>query len=508
MKLFWKQFIVMMCVIILSFMIFGNILMYTAFQTMLNRETERGIEELKTYQYALVASLEGLPEDYQATDLAVSQIAASLMKNLNSDQDGVVVYNKKKKVIYQNSRYQSELIRKIEKVPSGVWQIVRRNGHYYLETLCKIKSSTENYTLEIHRNIDHIYQDRTRLYDRYIFILIFVSAVFTVVLFLISMHFTRPIRRLSQVAQAFADGDFKKRVKEKGNDEVAVLSRDFNRMAGQLESNIWELEENARRQEEFTEAFSHELKTPLTSIIGYADMLRSIDMSREDISLSANYIFQQGKRLERLALKMMELTYVDKQEIRFQEMAVSVFMENIRAMTEKMLKEKEISFLCEAEEGNLYGDPDLLTSLFLNLIDNARKACDIGGNIVWKGMCTEDGYCFTIRDDGQGIPKEEIQNITEAFYMVDKSRARKEGGAGMGMALCQKIIQRHQAEWTIQSRLGEGTEIYVRFFDFIGKSDKRGGSLPLANFERRVSQPPLFGQRNQKEGGSRDEKGQ
>ncbi len=99
---------------------------------------------------------------------------------------------------------------------------------------------------------------------------------------------------------------------------MAVLSRDFNQMAGQLEENIWELEENARRQEEFTEAFSHELKTPLTSIIGYADMLRSIEMSQEDISLSANYIFQQGKRLERLALKMMELTYIDKQEILFQ----------------------------------------------------------------------------------------------------------------------------------------------------------------------------------------------
>lgn len=464
MKLFWKQFIVMMCVILLSFMVFGNILMYTAFQTMLNRETERGIEELKIYQYALVASLEGLPKDYQAMDLAVSQIAASLKKNVNSDQDGVVLYNKKKKVIYQSSRYQSKLIEKIEKGKSGVWQITSRKGHYYLETLCKIKSSAGNYTLEIHRNIDHIYQDRNQLYDRYIFILLIVSAVFTVVLFLVSMHFTRPIRRLSQVAQAFANGDFKKRVKEKGNDEVAVLSRDFNQMAGQLEANIWELEENARRQEEFTEAFSHELKTPLTSIIGYADMLRSVEMSREDISLSANTIFQQGKRLERLALKMMELTYIDKQEIRFQQMDVPAFMENIRAMTEKLLKKKEISLICEVEEGNLYGDPDLLTSLFLNLIDNARKACDIGGQIIWKSMCREESTYFSIKDNGQGIPEEEIQNITEAFYMVDKSRARKEGGAGMGMTLCQKIIQRHQAEWTIQSRLGEGTEICVRFF--------------------------------------------
>lgn len=465
MKLFWKQFIAMMCVIILSFMIFGNILMYMAFQTMLNHETEQGIEEIKIYQYALVASLEGLPKDYQATEMAVSQIAMSLKKNLISDQDAVVLYNEKKKVVYQNSSYQSELIDNIKEDTSGVWQIAGREGHYYLETLCKVQSSTGEYTLEMHRNIDHIYQGRSSLYDRYFVALIVVSAVFTVVILFFSMHFTRPVRRLSQVTQAFANGDYKCRVKEKGNDEVAVLSRDFNRMAGQLEENIWELEENARRQEEFTEAFSHELKTPLTSIIGYADILRSRELSGEEISLSANYIFQQGKRLERLALKMMELTYVNKQELQFQKIDARAFMEYTLAMAGKLLQEKGISFEIEAEDGFVYGDLDLLSSLFLNLIDNARKACDVGGEIVWKGRRTEDGYLFSLKDNGQGIPEDEIQKITEPFYMVDKSRARKEGGAGMGMALCQVIIKCHHAKWDIWSRIGEGTEIRIRFFE-------------------------------------------
>ena len=454
----------MMCVILISFMTFGSILISTAFETMINREKERSIEEIKIYQYALVASLEGLPKDYQATDFAVSQIAKSLKKNLDSKQDAVILYNKKNKVIYQNSSYRSELIKEMGKEKSGVWQIAKREGHYYLETLCKIRSSIKDYTLEIHRNMDHIYQDRERLYDRYVLVLTLVSAAFTIVLLIFSIFFTRPIRRLSQVVQAFAKGDFKSRIREKGNDEVAVLSRDFNQMAGQLEENIWELEENARRQEEFTEAFSHELKTPLTSIIGYADMLRSIEMSQEDISLSANYIFQQGKRLERLALKMMELTYIDKQEILFQEIYVTAFMDSVRAITDKLLQKKEICLQIETEEGILYGDMDLLSSLFLNLIDNAKKACDVGGKIVCEGYQIENGYCFSIMDNGQGIPEAEIQNIVEPFYMVDKSRARKEGGAGIGMALCQKIIQLHHAEWSIRSRTGEGTEIEIRFF--------------------------------------------
>jgi len=104
-----------MCVILISFMTFGSILISTAFETMINREKERSIEEIKIYQYALVASLEGLPKDYQATDFAVSQIAKSLKKNLDSKQDAVILYNKKNKVIYQNSSYRSELIKKMGK---------------------------------------------------------------------------------------------------------------------------------------------------------------------------------------------------------------------------------------------------------------------------------------------------------------------------------------------------------------------------------------------------------
>lgn len=465
MKLFWKQFIAMMCVIILSFTLFGNILMAMAFQTMINRETDQSIEEIKVYQYALMASLEALPNDYQATDMALSQIAMTLKQNLINDKDDVVLYNDEKKPIYQNSDYFSELAENIGEDASGVWQIVKRGEHYYLETLCKVQKDEERYTLEIHRNIDRIYQDRARLYERYILALILVSAVFTIILALFSMHFTRPIQRLSKAARDFAGGNLKSRVKAKGNDEVAVLSRDFNQMAGQLEANIWELEENARRQEEFTEAFSHEMKTPLTSIIGYADMLRSMEMSDEDISLSANYIFQQGKRLERLALKMMELIYVDKQKLQFREINVRVFVENIQAMTEHVLLEQGITFCVKMEKGVVYGEPDLLSSVFLNLIDNAKKACGDGGRINWIGENAEGGYRFLIRDNGQGIPEDEIQKITEPFYMVDKSRARKEGGAGMGMALCQIIIQRHEGIWEIQSEVGKGTEIRVFFPD-------------------------------------------
>ena len=249
MKLFGKLFTTMMCVTILSYMIFGNILVQTAFQTTLNREIERSIEEIRIFQYALVASMEGLPKDYQATDLAVGGIAESIQQSLNSSQSTVVIYNKNKKIIYQNTSYQSSLIQKENDISSGAWQITKHKNHYYLESLCKTKKDTDSYILEIHRTIDHIYQDRDRLYDRYFLTLLLISGAVAVVLFLFSIHFTRPVRKLSQATRAFADGDYKSRVREKGYDEVAVLSHDFNQMASQLEDSIRQLEETARRQE-------------------------------------------------------------------------------------------------------------------------------------------------------------------------------------------------------------------------------------------------------------------
>ena len=117
------------------------------------------------------------------------------------------------------------------------------------------------------------------------------------------------------------------------------------------------------------------------------------------------------------------------------------------------------------DRGIIYGDEELLLSLFYNLLDNAVKAMDKGeeGFILLKGTVLPGAYEVKVVDNGRGIPREEIGRITEAFYMVDKSRSRKEGGAGIGMALCHKIIYLHGGTLKIDSRLGEGTVMKVLF---------------------------------------------
>ena len=107
------------------------------------------------------------------------------------------------------------------------------------------------------------------------------------------------------------------------------------------------------------------------------------------------------------------------------------------------------------------GCRELLVMLFGNLLDNARKASEAGKRIYVKGSIKGTEYVVTVLDEGRGIPEKEIQHITEAFYMVDKSRARKQGGSGLGLALCQRIVEAHHGQMVIRSRVGVGTAVHI-----------------------------------------------
>lgn len=464
MRLFWKLFITMLCFVTVAFMIFGNIIIGIPFESSLERETNRSVEEMHIMVYALAASLDGLPDGYQASDTAVVEITKSISQSLENS-NGIIIYNEDKEVIYNSSSYESGLVNAKQTEGHGICSIIEHDSSHYIGCFFEVKSKTGNFYVEIDKTIDFIFEDREILYKNYRIALMTLFVFSAVLSFVFSISFTSPIRKLSLATRDFANGNYQRRVKVKGNDEVTALVNDFNSMAKQLEDNIHKLEENARRQEEFTEAFSHELKTPLTSIIGYADMLRSMKLSEEDVMTSSEYIFKEGKRLERLAYKMMELSLAGQQNIEMAPVSVEFLAEKIEKSAKYLLKSgnKNIKLEVSTESGIIYGDIDLLQSLFTNLIDNARKACTKNGTITLDGKNTSEGYELWVKDDGCGIPDNDIKKVTEAFYMVDKSRARKEGGAGIGLALCVKIIRLHNAEFEITSHEGAGTQVLTRF---------------------------------------------
>lgn len=221
------------------------------------------------------------------------------------------------------------------------------------------------------------------------------------------------------------------------------------------------MKEDMERKNQFVGNFTHELKTPMTSIIGYSDLIRSETLTREEEIKAANYIFSEAKRLERLSLKLLEIFVLNNEDITFIKMSPKSLIENIVGVLKNDYKNRRIKLSYSCEKGSCYMEPDLMRSLITNLIDNAGKAIEKEGEIKISCNMTENGCIIQVKDNGKGMPQYAINRITEAFYRVDKSRARKKGGAGLGLALCAKIVELHKGKINIDSKEGIGTIITI-----------------------------------------------
>lgn len=463
MKFFWKIFFAFTALITVVFSVFGIWMITHTFRNSLEKEIEEGNRENRMFQLAFETNMHSLSEHYW-TERVVRELAESLINNLDVQNYSYRLYRRAWGLIYENSENQlaHQLMEKMAE-DNCVYQVLEEDGRKYLIFMCKSVLGGRVYYLESAKDITELYEERDNFYAQYRVVMLVLIGISSLVIFVLSHLLTRSVVALSDTTRRFAEGDYDARANIYGEDEIGTLACDFNLMADSLNQKMDELKIAARQQEDFTASFAHELKTPLTSIIGYADMLRTMDMTGEETVEASNYIYSQGKRLESLSLKLLELIVTKYQDYQFKPIPVTALLAEVRELTAKNLEKKHNTCLLQMEEGMIYGEKDLLISLFTNLVDNARKALPEGGSIWITGKNTEEGYGVSVRDNGCGMPQEELDKITEAFYMVDKSRSRREGGAGLGMTLCSRIIEVHGAKWTISSSEGQGTEIYVLF---------------------------------------------
>lgn len=211
-------------------------------------------------------------------------------------------------------------------------------------------------------------------------------------------------------------------------------------------------------------AFAHELKTPMTSIIGFADLLRQDSLDESTRMMAAEYIFSEGHRLERLSFKLLELLLLQKDGVKAKTIWLGSFVAEVERALSPVLDKKNIRLLCKAEQTKVTFEPDLTKSLLYNLVDNAAKAMDHGGTITVQAASIPGGCQFTVTDEGRGMEKAELSKITEAFYRVDKARSRSQGGAGLGLSLCRQIVELHNGHIGFESQPGQGTTVTVTLY--------------------------------------------
>ena len=218
--------------------------------------------------------------------------------------------------------------------------------------------------------------------------------------------------------------------------------------------------DESEKRKQMLGSLTHELKTPMTSIIGFADTLLHVNVRKEQQEIALMHIHEECRRLERLSGKLMNLIGMyDNDSIHLECVSMIEIFERVARLEKENLLQKGIHLDCCCDMQNRMADSDLMESLLINLIDNAAKASKEGMKI-WV---TGHENVIMVKDEGCGIPQEELEHVTEAFYMVDKVRSRKSGGCGLGLALCSQIAQLHHATISIDSRLGEGTAVTVTF---------------------------------------------
>lgn len=464
MKLSWKLFFIITTAVLLAFSIYGTWMNYDYFKNNLNQE----IEDCNQSNRLLERSLGMLQSSVTAvygSRVSIGRIVSSIYEPYKSGESSVRIYDENGEIIYEDHHLKitHHIDDKISEKKNLGYEVLQKSEAYYLVSLLRAEDGKK---YEITRDITFIYNERNRMMLRYQSGVLLVTLLLGAAIYAIIYFSTQNIRSLTLMTKRFAQGDYKARVKAKGRDELYELSGDFNKMADMIEKQMESLKEEVLRQERFSAAFAHELRTPLTSIVGYADMLRMAQLEADEVEMCGNYIFSQGKRLQSLSGKLMEMIMADKGSLEKEEISSEKLLFTIAQMEKRRLEEAGLELIMDVKEGIIHGDLELLISLFINLMDNAVKASDFGKRIWVSGRIPAEDkweYEISVTDEGRGMKEEELKRVTEAFYMGDKSRSRKEGGAGMGMTLCEKIVILHGANWSIESQSDKGTMVTVRF---------------------------------------------
>lgn len=361
--------------------------------------------------------------------------------------------------IYNHTVISAEQLREVENRAYQDWDYsyLDWEGKHYIVFQKLVESDLVFYRIE---DISYVWDKMEWLTICMLLIMLAVTAVTVFALSGILKRILLPLQELNETTKHMAEGSYDRRFHVLRQDEIGQLGESFNKMAEAVEVRTHSLEESEKKKTLFMGNLTHELKTPMTAITGYAQTLLAAKLSEEQQQEALMYIYEECTRLERLSKKMMKLLELEMDDgLAFAEIPV----ESVFAAAERscgvILREKQIS-LKVVQHGEIFPmDADLMTDVLVNLIDNAAKASRPGGEIILKAY---ENF-IEVQDFGCGIPEEEQGKILEPFYMIDKSRSRKNGGSGLGLALTAMIVRRHGALLEIKSEPGKGTRMILQF---------------------------------------------
>lgn len=229
--------------------------------------------------------------------------------------------------------------------------------------------------------------------------------------------------------------------------------------------NVTEKLEREKLRREFSANVSHELKTPLTSISGFAEIIQDGYVKEEDVRAFAGRIYKEAQRLITLVEDVIRISQLDEGEVPYEWTETDLYQtaKNVFGTLSEAAKKQDVHLYIEGDRVQLHTVPNILEEVLFNLCDNAIKYNKPGGNVCICLTENEESVCISVKDNGVGIPKEDQSRVFERFYRVDKSHSKEIGGTGLGLSIVKHGVSFLGGEVELESTPGQGTEITVSF---------------------------------------------
>ncbi len=409
--------------------LFGTLMIQLFFHLQLSREQEA----LSAQSASTAQSLEAAAVSYALQNIPLSDdMLVSLLSSLN---DSASLCTSTGTLLDGSSS--------LPALTEGIHQRGRE-----LFAVRQVHLRGEEYLLHLPASLDALYESRALLLTLYAALYLLLIGIFTVIMQLAARHIVRPLERLSDISCRLSDGEMKLRADAGGAYEIESLSHAFNRMADTLTGEI-------ECQNRFIADLTHELKTPLTAMIGHADLIRSGRLQNEDAQLSAHQIVKEGQRLNALSARLIDLILLKNDALTLCDVFAASILEDTLSAFAPDAAARNIDFSMKCDDALISVDPALMRVVINNLTDNALKSD--ARSVQLEGIFADGTFTFRVRDDGRGMDEEALKRVTEPFYRVDKSRSRLQGGAGLGLSLCRQIAELHGSSLIFESRPAHGT---------------------------------------------------
>lgn len=340
------------------------------------------------------------------------------------------------------------------------------DGQRYFMVAAFLPSPFDNYHVVTVFSIQSVYEDWHSTVRLLMVLSVIFSSVIAVVLYALIYYITRPLEDISDAAVKFGNGDYQARINNTSDDELGQTARNFNVMADRITYQFDQLETMVADKQRLIDDISHEMRTPLTAIRGYVSYLQSAKIDEKEYFDTLNIIDRQAERMQKLSEGVLSFTRLNNQETdRTTPVQLCVLLADIQKSYKVKSDMYNITFNVNCPQGiTIYGEKLLYESLIGNLIDNAFNAClDTATRRVDVNVQQGENLTVKIADTGIGMSPQTLENIYKPFFRADKSRSRKQGGAGLGAALCKEIADIYGIQIDYQSQLGAGTTVTLNF---------------------------------------------